>query len=132
VGLLALLGAVLGMPLAAQTPPTVAPLAPLAHWVGEWVGSFEIGSGRKMTLIRSYEWSFDKRLLIGRSFAEVNGRRVQSRETVYFWNADSARIEFTDFIDQGGFGAGSLEPRDGKLYMEAKVIGNPQHPSWRA
>lgn len=112
-------------------PPS--PPAPLAHWVGgEWVGSLQIGSGKKMTLIRTYEWSFDKRLIIGRSFGEVDGKRRQSRETLYYWNADTKRIAFTDFIDQGGFGAGTLEPRDGKLYMEATVVGNAQHPSWRA
>lgn len=116
----------------AQAAPA-EPLAPLAHWVGgQWVGSFEIGSGRRMTLIRTYEWSFGKRLLIGRSFGEIDGKRVQSRETVYYWNAEAKRIAFTDFIDQGGFGVGHIEPRDGQLYMEATVVGNPAHPSWRS
>lgn len=108
------------------------PLAPIAHWVGvDWVGTLEIGSGRKATLIRRYEWSFDRRLIIGKSYGEVDGKRTQSREAVFFWNADSKRIEFTDFIDQGGFGNGWLELRDGQIYMDVKVVGG-KHPSWRA
>jgi hypothetical protein len=115
----------------AGTPPS--PLAPIAHWVGgQWVGLLQSPSGKSVTLIRTYEWSFDKRLVIGRSFGEVDGQRRQSRETVYAWNPDTKRIEFTDFIDNGGWGAGFVEPRDGKLYMEARVVGNPGHPSWRA
>lgn len=129
-----LLGGLLAAPpaLAQTAAPAANPLAPLAHWVGaDWVGSLEIGSGRKMTLIRRYEWSFDRRLLIGRSFGEVDGQRRQSRETVFFWNADTKRIEFTDFIDQGGFGNGWLEVRDGQIFMDVKVVGG-KHPSWRA
>lgn len=129
-----LLGA-LAWPLAlraqASTPPP-NPLAPIAHWVGgEWAGEFDAGSGRKFTLVRRYEWSFDKRLLIGRSFGEVDGKRRQSRETVFFWNPDTRRIEFTDFIDQGGHGQGWLEVRDGQIYMDVKIVGSP-HPVWRA
>jgi hypothetical protein len=99
---------------------------------GGWVGEFDAGNGRKFKLIRTYEWSFDRRLLIGRSFGEVAGKTNQSRETVYFWNPETQRIEFSDFIDKGGFGAGFIERRDGRLYMEARVVGNPAHPSWRA
>ena len=122
------------LPAHAQSAPTAAdnPLAPLASWVGgRWVGEFG-PDGRKFKLIRAYEWSFDKRLLIGRSFGEAGGKTVQSRETVYFWNPEKKRIEFTDFIDKGGFGAGFIERRDGKIYMETQVIGNPEHPSWRS
>lgn len=119
----------------AQSPAPAAanPLAPLDAWVGgRWVGEFDAGDGRKFRLIRTYEWSFDRRLLVGRSFGEVAGKTTQSRETVYFWNPEAQRIEFSDFIDKGGFGAGFIERRDGRLYMEAKVVGNPAHPSWRA
>lgn len=131
-----LLTACAQMPPPAAAPPAVKPaaqLAPLAHWVGgRWVGSFEAG-GRKITLIRIYEWSFDGRLLLGKSFGERDGKLVQSRETVYFWNADTKRIEFTDFIDAGGgFGQGWIDQRDGQIYMDVKVVGNPTHPSWRA
>lgn len=122
-------------PAEAQTAQAAAenPLVPLAAWVGgRWVGEFDAGNGRKFKLIRAYEWSFDKRLLIGRSFGESGGKTVQSRETVYFWNPEKNRIEFTDFIDKGGFGAGFIERRDGRIYMEAQVVGNPAHPSWRA
>ena len=122
-----------GAALAAQTPAASGPLAPLADWAGgQWVAAIALPDGSKLRLIRSYEWSFGGRLLVGRSFGERDGKRTQTRETHYFWNADAGRIEFTDHIDQGGFGAGSLEPRDGRLFMEAKVVGNPQHPSWRA
>lgn len=120
--------------LAQSAPPaTENPLAPLAAWVGgRWVGEFDAGDGRKFKLIRAYEWSFDKRLLIGRSFGEFGGKTVQSRETIYYWNPETKRIEFMDFIDKGGFGDAFIERRDGRLYMEAKVVGSPAHPSWRA
>jgi hypothetical protein len=123
------------LPSHAQPASSAAenPLAPLASWVGgRWVGEFDAGNGRKFKLIRTYEWSFDKRLLIGRSFGEAGGKTVQSRETIYYWNPDTKRIEFMDFIDKGGFGDAFIERRDGRLYMEAKVVGNPSHPSWRA
>lgn len=110
-----------------------SPLAPLAHWVGgEWVGHFDAGNGRRFTTIRRYEWAFDGRLLIGRSYGERDGKRVQTRETIYHWNPESKRIEFEDHIDGGGHGAGFVEPRDGALYMEARIVGNPKHPAWRA
>jgi hypothetical protein len=116
---------------AAAVQPSPA-LAPLAHWAGSrYVGSFESG-GRKFTLTRTYAWSFDGRTLIGKSFGERDGKPVQSRETVYYWNAETKRIEFLDFIDTGGYGLGWLEPRDGQIYMDVKVVGNPAHPSWRA
>lgn len=120
-------------PPPAQEARPVPQLAPLAHWVGgKWVGTLEAG-GRKFTLTRTYEWSFDGRLLIGKSFGEREGKVFQTRETVYFWNGETRRIEFTDFIDAGGgFGQGWLEPREGQVYMDAKVVGNAGHPSWRA
>lgn len=124
-------------PAASQAPASPSPsaqLAPLAHWVGgEWRGSIDAPGGRRVTLVRTYEWSFDRRLLIGRSFGEVEGRRRQSRETVYFWNPETRRIEFHDFLDQaGGYGAGTLEVRDGVIHMDVKIVGNPGHPPWRA
>lgn len=121
-------------PASTAAPAPAQPLAPLAHWVGgEWVGQFEVPGGRKITLIRTYQWSFDQRLLIGRSFGEVEGRRRQSRETQFFWNPANKRIEFHDFLDQGGgYGAGVIELRDGAILMEAKIVGNASHPDWRA
>jgi hypothetical protein len=122
-------------PSAAPAVQAVAPapaLAPLAQWVGgRWIGTFESG-GRKFTLTRTYDWSFDGRTLVGRSYGERDGKLTQSRETVYFWNAETRRIEFLDFIDTGGYGLGWLERRDGEIYMDVKVVGNPSHPSWRA
>jgi hypothetical protein len=107
-------------------------LKPLAHWVGgRWVGAFESG-GRRFTLVRTYNWSFDGRTLIGRSFGERDGKLVQSRETIYFFNPDTKRIEFSDYIDSGGVGLGWLEVRDGQIYMDVKVVGNAGHPPWRA
>lgn len=118
--------------VAAQAKPAPQ-LAGLAHWVGgKWVGEFEAG-GRKFTVIRSYEWSFDGRLLIGKSFGVREGKPFQTRETVYFWNPETRRVEFTDYLDaEGGFGQGYLETRDGQIYMDVKIVGNPGHPSWRA
>ncbi|MCW5634314.1 MAG: hypothetical protein KIT17_13360 [Rubrivivax sp.] len=119
---------------AAPAAPPAHPLAPIAHWVGgEWVGQFELPGGRRLTLVRTYEWSFDQRLLVGRSFGEVDGRRRQSRETHFFWNPAAQRIEFHDFLDQGGgYGAGVVEVRDGAILMNAKIVGNAGHPDWRA
>lgn len=117
----------------AAAPLPVPQLAPLAHWVGgRWVGTFEAG-GRKVTLTRLYAWSFDRRLIIGKSLGERDGKTVQSRETVFFWNPETKRVEFIDFLDaSGGYGHGWLESRDGQIYMDVKVIGNAGHPSWRA
>lgn len=133
----ALLAACAQLPAPATAPPAAAPaplpaLAPIAHWAGgRWVGTFEAG-GRRFTLTRTYAWSFDGRMLIGKSFGERDGKPVQSRETVYYWNPETRRIEFMDFIDGGGYGLGWLEARDGQIYMDVKVVGNAAHPSWRA
>ena len=126
-------GAPASRPAAAVDAPLPVPqLRLIEPWVGgRWVGEFEAG-GRKFTTVRTYEWAFDRRMIVGRSFALRDGQLVQTRETPYFWNPDSKRVEFHDFIDNGGYGAGWVEPRDGQLYMEAKIVGNPKHPSWRA
>ena len=116
-----------------DVPPThrAAELDPIAHWVGgRWVGTFEAG-GRKFTLIRTYEWAFDGRVILGKSFAERDGTLVQQRETPFYWNPETRRIEFVDVLDNGGFGAGWLDRRDGQLYMDVRIVGNPKHPSWR-
>ena len=118
-------------PAAAPTV-RVPELAPIAHWVGgRWEGTFESG-GKTFTVVRTYDWSFDGRVIIGRSFARRDGNLVQTRETPFYWNPESRRIEFVDFLDNGGYGAGTLVARDGRLFMDVKVIGNPGHPSWRA
>jgi hypothetical protein len=109
-----------------------AELAPIAHWIGgQWEGTFESG-GRKFTVVRTYEWSFDGRMIVGRSFARRDGKLVQTRETPFFWNPESKRIEFIDFLDNGGHGAGVLTARDGQFFMDVRIFGNPAHPSWRA
>ena len=117
------------------TPPASArapELEPIAHWVGgQWEGTFESG-GRKFTVVRTYEWSFDGRMIVGRSFARRDGKLVQTRETPFFWNPESKRIEFIDFLDNGGYGAGVLTAREGQLFMDVKIVGNPNHPPWRA
>lgn len=112
--------------------PAPNPLEPIAHWVGgEWVATVEVAPGRTLKLVRRYEWSFDRRLIVGRSYGEApGGARRQTRETVYTWNADAKRIEFTDHIDLGGHGLGFIEARDGGLYMEARS-GAGAHPPWR-
>lgn len=131
---LALLFAIHGATVFAQgEAKETGPLAPLAHWVGgEWVTTFKLPNGAEIKAIRVYEWGFDGRVLIGRSFGESNGKRRQTRYTLYVWNPDSKRIEFTDVLDDAGYGRGFIEPRDGKLYMEAKTVGNDKHPPWRA
>jgi hypothetical protein len=109
------------------------PLAPLAHWVGgQWVNTVKAASGEEVRVVRSYEWSLDRRVLIGRSFGERGGRRVQTRHTLFLWNPEARRIEFTDAMAEGGFGTGFVEVRDGGIYMEARITGNDRHPNWRA
>jgi hypothetical protein len=117
----------------AQMPAAADPFAPIAHWVGgQWVASLKTQNGDEIRLIRSYEWTFDRRALIGRSFGERAGKRVQTRFTLFVWNPEAKRIEFTDLIDQGGYGSGFVEAREGGLYMEARIVGNDKHPPWRA
>jgi hypothetical protein len=109
------------------------PLAPLAHWVGgQWVNTVKASNGEEVRIVRAYEWSLDRRVLVGRSFGERGGRRVQTRHTLFLWNPASNRIEFTDVMAEGGFGAGFVEVRDGGIYMEARITGNDRHPNWRA
>lgn len=120
----------------AQAPPE-SPLARLASWVGgDWVAQVDLPDGRKFKVVRRYEWGFEGRLLIGRSFGEVGGQRRQSRETIYFWNAAAQRVEFHDYLDKGGaHGTGRIDWRDGVLHMEADIVGAPAtggHPPWRA
>lgn len=119
---------------AAQQPGTAGdPWAPLAHWVGgQWVATIKAPNGEEIRLIRSYEWSFDRRVLIGRSYGERAGKRMQTRFTLYVFNPENRRVEFTDVIDQGGFGRGFVEMRDGRLYLQAQIVGNERHPAWRA
>jgi hypothetical protein len=127
-----LLGALFAVSVSAQTPAADA-LAPLAHWVGgEWVATVKAPNGDEVRIIRSYEWSLDRRVLIGRSYGERAGKRVQTRYVLFLWNPEAKRIEFTDVIDQGGFGQGWIEARDGGFYMEARIVGNEGHPHWRA
>ena len=117
----------------AQSAPAAAPLDLLADWVGgRWVYVIEKPDAPRVTLSRVYQWSFDRRVLIGRSFAERDGKTVQTREANFFWNADARRIEMIDHLDSGGYGAGWVEARDGQIYMEAGIIGNAKHPDWRA
>jgi hypothetical protein len=130
-----LFGVLLATAAAAQAQADAAaePLAPLAHWVGgQWVSTVKTSKGEEVRIIRSYEWSFDRRVLIGRSFGERAGKRVQTRFTVFLWNPEARRIEFTDVIDQGGFGAGFVELRGGQLFMESRIVGNDKYPAWRA
>lgn len=132
------LGAALLMAASAPTAQTASPaphpLDPIAHWVGgEWVTTVEPAPGRQVKVIRLYEWSFDRRLIIGRSFAEApDGRRRQTRETVFSWNADAKRIEFVDHHDTGGHGLGFVEARDGDLFLDVPRIVGDSHPTWRA
>lgn len=120
----------------AQTSSAAAPLDLLADWVGgKWVYVIEQPNAPRVTLTRVYQWSFDRRVLIGRSFGEREGKTVQTREALFFWNADLRRIEMIDHIDTGGYGAGFIEAREsphGQLYMEARIVGNAKHPDWRA
>lgn len=117
----------------AQETPAANPLSILDSWVGgRWVLTLERPDGTKTTVTRTYEWAFDRRVLRGRSDGERGGKPHQARETIYFWNPQTKRIEFLDFIDDGGFGNGWLERRDGAIYMEAKIVGNRKHPDWRA
>lgn len=117
----------------AQGGAAANPLALLAHWVGgQWVATFKTPKGDEVRTIRSYEWSFDHRVLIGRSFGERGSQRVQTRYTLFLRNPESKRIEFTDVIDQGGYGAGFVEARDDAIYMEARIVGNDKHPHERA
>jgi len=119
--------------LAARAQTAAEAFAPLAHWVGgQWVATIKSPNGDELRLIRSYEWSFDKRVLIGRSYGERAGKRVQSRLTIFLWNPETKRVEFTDVLDQGGFGQGFVDVRDGGLYMQARIVGNDGHPHWRA
>ena len=121
----------LGSPLRAQEAAEA--LAPLAHWVGgQWVSTVKSKDGEEVRIIRAYEWSFDRRVLVGRSFGERAGKRVQTRYTLFVWNPETKRVEFTDVMAEGGFGAGFVEQRDGLLYMQARIIGNDRHPHWRA
>jgi hypothetical protein len=117
----------------AQSAAAAASLEALASWVGgRWVAQFDTPDGRKFTVARTYQWTFDRRLLLGRSWADGEAKTRQTRETLFWWNPDTKRIEFQDFIDQGGYGVGFLEQRDGAWFMQARIVGNPKHPHWRA
>lgn len=111
----------------------VAPLDALASWVGgRWVAELATADGRKFTLARTYEWSFDRRVLVGKTWAGPEVKSQQTRETFFWWNAQAQRIEFQDFIDEGGYGVGFVEQRDGAWFMQARMVGTLKHPPWRA
>lgn len=131
--LLLLLGLAAAAARAQAPAPAAHPLDPIAHWVGgEWVGEFDAPGGGTFKVIRDYHWSFDRRVLVGRSWAESKGERRQTRETHFYWNPEARRIEFIDHLDQaGGQGLGTVELREGQIFMNVRVVGNPRHPSWR-
>lgn len=128
-----LIALALGAAAARSQDVAAGPLAPIAHWVGgQWVATFKTAKGEESRTIRAYEWSFDRRVIIARSFGERDGKRVQTRFTLFVWNPEAQRIEFTDVIEQGGHGSGFVEPRDGGLFMQARIVGNDKNLAWRA
>lgn len=55
---LTILAAALPLLVWGQVTPAPNPLDPIAHWVGgEWVSTSAPTGGRKVTLLRTYEWS---------------------------------------------------------------------------
>lgn len=109
------------------------PLEPLDFLVGGlWVGEFDLPNGQKIRQERTYEWSLDKQLIIGKTFRVNNDIQKQTRATVFSWNPEKQVIEFWDFIDTGGYGKGIVrETGKDTLYMEAEIIGS-RHVDWRA
>lgn len=97
---------------------------------GQWKGTFEAPSGEQVTLARTYEWSFDERLIIGKSFAYREGRPIQTRQTIFAWDDRAKQIIFWDFMEAGGYGEGFVEVREEDIYMEARIVGS-DHPNWR-
>ena len=106
------------------------PLEPLAFLTGGlWVGEYELPDGSILRQERTYEWTLDKKLIKGQSFRFDKGKRLQTRETVFAW--DGEKIVFWDFIDEGGFGSGTVEVKAEAIFMQAKIIGS-RHVDWRA
>jgi len=118
-------------PLTDPAMPSSSSLQPLAFLVGgRWAGTFEAPDGTARRLVRTYEWSFGRRLLVGKSFRIENEGVVQTRETIFAWSDEAGRIVFWDFIDAGGYGEGFVDVRGDALYMEARILGS-EHPDWR-
>lgn len=99
---------------------------------GVWVGEFDLPNGQTIRQERTYEWSLNNQLIIGKTFRIEGDVRRQTREVVFTWNADREVIEFWDFIDSGGYGKGIVKEtgRD-SLYMEAVIVGS-RHVDWKA
>ena len=99
---------------------------------GKWVGEFDLPNGQILHQERTYEWSLDNQLIIGKTFRIEGEIRRQTRQVIFTWNADRKMIEFWDFIDTGGYGKGIVKVtgRD-SLYMEAEIVGSP-HVDWKA
>lgn len=119
--------------LAAPSANGQNPLEPLDFLTGGvWVGEYDLPNGETIQQERTYEWSLNKKLIIGKTIRVSDDSRKQTRKVVFTWNADKQVIEFWDFIDTGGYGIGIVKATgQDTLYMEAEIIGS-KHIDWRA
>lgn len=108
------------------------PLDPLGFLIGgTWVVEYELPDGTTIHQERNYQWSFDKQLIIGKTFRVAKESKKQTRLVIFSWNSDKQIIEFWDFIDSGGYGKGIVNVKNDTLYMEADIIGS-NHVNWKA
>lgn len=94
------------------TPPLATPqLEPLAFLAGHcWQGTF--ANGQVDT--HCFEPVYGGRFLRDRHEV-TGGERVYAGESLYGWNAEAGRVEYTYWNTSGGISRGSMVPRDGHL-----------------
>ena len=102
----------LALLVAASAPPLTAELQPLSFLVGHcWRGEF---ASRKHVDTHCFEPVFGGKFVRDRHEV-TGGETVYRGETIYGWNAETRRVEYTYWSSDGGVSRGSMVPKDGAL-----------------
>jgi hypothetical protein len=103
---------VLAAAVVATPMPVSKGLAPLAFFVGHcWRGEFK---GRGEIDTHCFEPMFDGRHVRDRHEV-TGGKAVYRGETIYSWNAQLGKVEYTYWNSLGGVSRGTMVPKQGTL-----------------
>ena len=102
----------LALLIAASAPSLTAELQPLSFLVGHcWRGEF---ASRKHVDTHCFEPVFGGKFVRDRHEV-TGGETIYRGETIYGWNAETRRVEYTYWSSGGGVSRGSMVPKDGAL-----------------
>lgn len=109
----------LALLIAASAPPVRDELQPLSFLVGHcWRAEF--ASGRHVDT-HCFEPVFDDKFVRDRHEV-TGGEDIYRGETIYGWNAETKRVEYTYWSSEGGVSRGCMVPKGSAL-----EFGNEEH-----